>query len=89
MRIIARKILENSRKTLLIDEHILKDTHILKLNILGCDNPAVVVIDDVLDDDAGGDEWLEVLPCHVGSDDAVLLFALHSQLVLFLLFRPL
>jgi hypothetical protein len=22
----------------LIDEHILKDTHILKLNILGCDN---------------------------------------------------
>jgi hypothetical protein len=38
MRIIARKILENSRETLLIDEHILKDTHILKLNILGCDN---------------------------------------------------
>jgi hypothetical protein len=37
MRIIARKILENSRETLLIEEHILKDTHILKLNILGCD----------------------------------------------------
>jgi hypothetical protein len=38
MRIIFQKILENSRKTLLIDEHILKDTYILKLNILGCDN---------------------------------------------------
>jgi hypothetical protein len=38
MRKIARKFLENSRKTLLIDEHILKDTHIQKLNILGCDN---------------------------------------------------
>jgi hypothetical protein len=32
-----QKSLENSRKILLIDEHILKDTHILKLNILGCD----------------------------------------------------
>jgi hypothetical protein len=32
-----KKNLENSRKTLLIDEHILKDIHILKLNILGCD----------------------------------------------------
>jgi predicted metallo-beta-lactamase superfamily hydrolase len=32
-----QKILENSRKTLKIDEHILKDNHILKLNILGCD----------------------------------------------------
>jgi hypothetical protein len=28
---------ENSGKTLLINEHILKDTHILELNILGRD----------------------------------------------------
>jgi hypothetical protein len=33
-----QKSLENSRKILLIDEQILKDIHILKLNILGCDN---------------------------------------------------
>jgi hypothetical protein len=29
---------KNSRETLLIGKHILKDTHIPKLNILGCDN---------------------------------------------------
>jgi hypothetical protein len=33
--------LENSQKILLIDEHILKDIHILKLNILGYDNVVV------------------------------------------------
>jgi hypothetical protein len=38
-RIITRKIWKNSQKILKIDEHILKDTHILKLNILGCDMP--------------------------------------------------
>jgi hypothetical protein len=27
---------ENSRKTLKMDKHIVKDIHILKLNILGC-----------------------------------------------------
>jgi hypothetical protein len=32
-----RRNLKNSRKTLKMDEHILKDIHILKLNILGCD----------------------------------------------------
>jgi hypothetical protein len=37
MRIIARKILERFSKTLKMDEHILKDTHIPKLNILACD----------------------------------------------------
>jgi hypothetical protein len=37
-RIIARKIFKILGKILLIDEHIVKDSHILKLNILGCDN---------------------------------------------------
>jgi hypothetical protein len=39
-RIIARKISKNYREALLIDKHILYDTHILKLNILGCDSQA-------------------------------------------------
>jgi hypothetical protein len=30
--------MENSRKKLKMDEHILKDIYILKLNILGCEN---------------------------------------------------
>jgi hypothetical protein len=34
----CQKNMKNSRKTLKMDEHILKDIHILKLNILGCDN---------------------------------------------------
>jgi hypothetical protein len=33
-----KKNLKNSRKILLIDEYILKDTYILKLNILECDS---------------------------------------------------
>jgi hypothetical protein len=36
-RIVARKIFKTLEKILLIDEHIVKDSHILKLNILGCD----------------------------------------------------
>jgi hypothetical protein len=31
----------------LIDEHIVKDCHILKLNILGCDNDAHAHIDEL------------------------------------------
>ena len=39
LRIIkfSQKILKTSQKTLKMDENILKDIHILKLNILGCD----------------------------------------------------
>jgi hypothetical protein len=37
-RIIAREIFKIFGKILLIDERIVKDSHILKLNILGCDN---------------------------------------------------
>ena len=33
-----KKFQEISRKTLKMDEDILKDIHILKLNILGCDS---------------------------------------------------
>ena len=33
----CQKNLKNSRKTLKMDKHFLKDIHILKLNILGCD----------------------------------------------------
>jgi hypothetical protein len=33
-----QKNLENSQKTLKMDKHIVKDIHILKLNILGCDS---------------------------------------------------
>jgi hypothetical protein len=36
-RINARKIFKILGKILLIDEHMVKDSHILKLNILGCD----------------------------------------------------
>jgi hypothetical protein len=38
-----QKILENSQKTLLIDGHILKDIHILKLNILWCDSTIIAM----------------------------------------------
>ena len=37
LRIIARKF-GNSQETLKMGKHFLKDNHILKLNILGCDN---------------------------------------------------
>jgi hypothetical protein len=35
---LPEKSLKFSKKILLIDEHIVKDIHILKLNILGCDS---------------------------------------------------
>jgi hypothetical protein len=56
MRIIATKILKNSRKTLLMDEHILKDSDILKLNILGYDNqPSFDPLTDEESDDTNDD----------------------------------
>jgi hypothetical protein len=41
-----QKNLENSQETLKMDKHIVKDIHILKLNILGCDIAAAQKLTD-------------------------------------------